>query len=175
MSFSYLTSTASTSEEGDIQDIWGYKFRWTNLHLTEAQLKPTRYTYDTLGEEVLDRIRMQQQNLKPASNGVPAGQAAGHKEDLYESLKTIASSKEDEVLTKFWEDMHTVPEWVDWEQIKRGQEVRKLHFKPPSQTDLSRSGFLSIWRICVDRPHLLQSLGRDGEYTLRPRLEECSD
>jgi hypothetical protein len=125
MSFSYLTSTASASDGGNIQDIWGYKFRWTDLHLSEEQLKPTRYTYDTLGEEVLDRIRVQQK-LKSGSNGVPASQTAGHKEDLYESLKTIALNKEDEVLTKFSDDMHTVHEWVDWEQIKGGQEVRMV-------------------------------------------------
>jgi hypothetical protein len=124
MSFSYLTSTVSASEEGDIQDIWGYKFRWTPLHLNEEQLKPMRYSYDALGDEVLDRIR-EKQKLKSGKDGVPASQQVAHKEDLYESLKTIASNGEDEVLTKFWEDMHAVPEWVDWEQIKRGQEVRK--------------------------------------------------
>lgn len=124
MSFSYLTSTASASDGGDIQDIWGYKFHWTSLHLNEEQLKPMRYSYDVLGDEVLDRIRGQQK-LKSGKEGSPASQKAAYKEDLYESLKTIASKREDEMLTKFWEDMHTVPEWVDWEQIKRGQEVRK--------------------------------------------------
>lgn len=124
MSFSYLTSTASASEEGDIQDIWGYKFRWTDLHLSEELLKPTRYSYDTLGEEVLERIRAQQK-LKASSSGVLASQAAGPKDDLYESLKTVASEGQDELLSKFWDDMHAVPEWVDWEQINRGQEVRK--------------------------------------------------
>jgi hypothetical protein len=127
MLFSYLTSTSSASDEGDIQDIWGYQFRWTELHLTEEQISPTRYTYDTLGEEVLDRIHAQQK-LKSGSNGISAGQAAGHKEDLYESLKEAALSKEDDVLTKFWNDIHTVPEWVDWEQIKRGQDVRNTPF-----------------------------------------------
>lgn len=124
MSFSYLTSTVSASEKGDIQDIWGYRFRWTPLHLSEEQLKPMRYSYDALGDEVLDRIRAQQK-LKSGKDRIPASQQVAHKEDLYESLKTIASNGEDEVLTKFWEDMHTIPEWVDWEQIKRGQEVRK--------------------------------------------------
>jgi hypothetical protein len=128
MLFSYLTSTSSASDEGDIQDIWGYKFRWTELHLTEEQISPTRYTYDTLGEEVLDRIHAQQK-LKSGSNGISASQAAGHKEDLYESLKEAALSKEDDVLTKFWNDIHTVPEWVDWKQIKRGQDVRNTPFR----------------------------------------------
>jgi hypothetical protein len=130
MSFSYLTSTASASDEGDIREIWGYKFRWTDLHLTEEQLKPSRYSYDTLGEEVLDRIRAQGK-LKSASSSIPAGQKDGHMEDLYESLKTSALSKEDEVLTKFWNDIHNVPDWVDWAQIKRGQDVRmsNLHWQ----------------------------------------------
>lgn len=96
MSFSYLTSTASASEEGDIQDIWGYKFRWTDLHLSEELLKPTRYSYDTLGEEVLERIRAQQK-LKASSSGVLASQAAGPKDDLYESLKTVASEGQDKL------------------------------------------------------------------------------
>lgn len=124
MSFSYLTSTVSSSGEGDIHDIWGYKFRWTDLHQTDEQLKPLRYTYDTVGAEVLDRI-VAQQKSKAASNGVPVTQVGSHKEDLYESLKAAALSKEDEVLTKFWNEVHTVPEWVDWNQIKRGQDVRK--------------------------------------------------
>jgi hypothetical protein len=127
MAFSYLTSTASSTDEGDIQDIWGYKFRWTDLHLTEEQLKPSRYTYDTLGEEVLDRVQAQQK-WRSSKSGVSANQAGGRKEDLYESLKTIALTEEDEVVTKFWKDVHTIPDWVDWEQIQRGQDVWNTAF-----------------------------------------------
>jgi hypothetical protein len=44
---------------------------------------------------------------------------------VYGSLKATALSREDEVLTKFWNEVHTVPDWVDWDQIKRAQDVRR--------------------------------------------------
>lgn len=112
-----------SSAERDIHDVWGYKYEWTDLHMTEEQQMPLRYSYDTLGEDVLARVKDLQMK-KAAENGEAAGKVAPRKTDLYESLKSIALSKEDPVVTKFWEDVHTVPEWVDWDQIKRGQDVR---------------------------------------------------
>jgi hypothetical protein len=79
---------------GELHDCWGYKFRWTELHQTEDQLKPLLYTYDTLGSE-----------------------------DLFTTVKELALSGEDEVINKFWKEVNTIPDWVDWDQIKRGQDV----------------------------------------------------
>lgn len=41
--------------------------------------------------------------------------------DLYAILKDHAN--DDELLQSFWKDVNDVPEWVDWEQIERGQDV----------------------------------------------------
>lgn len=41
--------------------------------------------------------------------------------DLYAMLRDHAD--EDEVLGRLWEQANSVPEWVDWEQIERGQKV----------------------------------------------------
>jgi hypothetical protein len=41
--------------------------------------------------------------------------------DLYAILKDNAEG--DELLSEFWKDIHTVPEWVDWAQLERGQDV----------------------------------------------------
>lgn len=111
--------------EKDIHDVWGYKYEFTDLHMTEEQQIPLRYSYDTLGEDVLLRVKDLQMK-KAAENGEAVGKAALRKVDLYESLKSIALSKEDTVVTKFWEHVHTVPKWVDWDQIKRGQDVRHI-------------------------------------------------
>ena len=119
MSFTYRTSTV-TPGEGEIHDVWGYKFRWTDKHQTEEELKPLLYSYDTLGTEVLDRILEYK-----AANGKSIVGPAG-RDDLFETVKTIALSKEDEVVNKFWQEVNSIPEWVDWEQIKRGQEVKCL-------------------------------------------------
>jgi hypothetical protein len=126
MYYSYLTSTASHLDKGEIHDVWGYKFRWTSQHLTEEYLKPLRYQYDTCGEEVLQRLN-ESRKIKSPDKATQAGdwiQGVKKSPDLLELLKVCALSGGDPLLDKFWKDVHTVPEWVDWQQIKRGQEVR---------------------------------------------------
>lgn len=41
--------------------------------------------------------------------------------DLYAILKDNVEG--DELLQEFWDEVNTVPEWVDWAQIERGQDV----------------------------------------------------
>lgn len=41
--------------------------------------------------------------------------------DLYAILRDHAET--DELLQKFWTEVNTVPEWVDWAQIQRGQDA----------------------------------------------------
>ena len=103
---------------GEIHDVWGYKFRWTSKHLTEEQLKPLLFTYDTAGAEVLERLHNHRLTIGESVI------AASLKKDMYETLESMAKSKEDEIVNKFWKDVHTVPIWVDWDQIKRGQDVK---------------------------------------------------
>jgi hypothetical protein len=105
---------------------WGYRFQWTPEHFTPEQMHPMKYSYDVLGEEALnalDRIS------PPLSSELPRNQnrAKGGKDkskparDLYALLKK--HHKEDEKLEELWEEVNAVPDWVDWEQISRGQEV----------------------------------------------------
>ncbi|OBT70351.1 hypothetical protein VE03_00109 [Pseudogymnoascus sp. 23342-1-I1] len=88
------------SVNGDIHDVWGYKYKWTDLHWTEEQQLPLEYLYDTLGEDVLAHVKDLQMK-KAVENGGAPGKGAPRKTDLYESLKSIALSKEDPVVTKF--------------------------------------------------------------------------
>jgi hypothetical protein len=116
MSFTYRTSTVAPGE-GEIHDVWGYKFRWTDKHQTEEEMKPLLYSYDILGAQVLDRVQ-----ANKVANGKSVVGPSG-REDLLETVKAIALTEEDEVVNNFWEEVNSTPEWVDWEQIKRGQEV----------------------------------------------------
>jgi hypothetical protein len=43
------------------------------------------------------------------------------KADLYVLLEK--HHDDDLKIKEFWNEINTVPDWVDWEQIKRGQEV----------------------------------------------------
>ncbi|KFZ13387.1 hypothetical protein V502_06637 [Pseudogymnoascus sp. VKM F-4520 (FW-2644)] len=154
-----VSQTSSTDK--DIHDVWGYKYEWTDLHWTEEQQLPLRYSYDTLGEDVLARVKDVQMR-KAAENGEAAGKGAPRKTDLYESLKSSALSKEDPVVTKFWEDMHTVPEWVDWDQIKRGQDVF-YRYGEASMTGLAFSSLLGGMAAA----RIVETLARTGGFAPR--------
>ncbi|TVY55793.1 Rubber oxygenase, partial [Lachnellula suecica] len=93
---------------------WGYTFQWTPLHSSEASLHPLKFSYDVLGEECLDIL----DEISPPA----AGKAkVDPNRDLYALLRDNAGSNEK--LRELWEQVTTIPEWVDWEQIERGQDV----------------------------------------------------
>ncbi|KAJ5731618.1 uncharacterized protein N7483_006126 [Penicillium malachiteum] len=91
---------------------WGYSFLWTDLHRSENELRPMVHTYDKLADECVERLN------KLPSNG--ESDKLFHK-DLYTLLKDHAH--EDPKLQELWTQVNTVPEWVDWEQIQRGQDT----------------------------------------------------
>lgn len=120
---------------------WGYTFQITPEHLTPAQMHPLKFSYDTLGEEALKRLdalplksnhpisRGDSQTIERPSDQRPepsgdekAGQPAPvARRDLYALLRENAQS--DDVLGKLWSEANTVPSWVDWEKVARGQDV----------------------------------------------------
>lgn len=114
---------------------WGYTFQLTAEHLTPEQTHPLKYSYDTLGEEALDRLNL---ISPPTTSALPrnsprtpdkkgpvqnevADSAPTPKRDLFVLLRDNAGK--DEKLRELWEQVNTVPDWVDWDQIARGQEV----------------------------------------------------
>lgn len=124
------------SSEDDWQTHWGYSFKWTPDHLSSEQLEPLAFTYDTLASEVLDRLDpISPSEESPSPEEKPSTPSEGQdvsdekekpkksrfQRDFYESLKDNAHK--DEKLHEMWEQVNTVPEWVDWEQIERGQKV----------------------------------------------------
>ncbi|KAJ4261487.1 hypothetical protein NW762_006912 [Fusarium torreyae] len=109
----------STSESKDARIVWGHKFNWTSNHQTAPEIAHLLYSYDKLATDALDRLDI---ISPPTTKGwkCPHGSGPGQR-DLYELLKKHASS--DEILGQLWDEVSTVPEWVDWEQIERGQQV----------------------------------------------------
>ncbi|KAJ5266596.1 hypothetical protein N7478_009404 [Penicillium angulare] len=90
---------------------WGYSFHWTDLHRSEEELKPMIYTYDKLADECVEIL-----------NKIPTGgdEKQFHK-DLYGLLRD--HKDEDPKLSELWNQVNTVPAWVDWDQIQRGQDM----------------------------------------------------
>lgn len=106
---------------------WGYTFQWTPLHTTAEETHHLKFSYDTLADECLERLDI---ISPPFSKELPRNQSRRPikegsdpppKRDLYELLKNHHS--EDEKLDQLWKEVNTVPEWVDWDQIVRGQDV----------------------------------------------------
>ena len=95
--------------------------------MSPEEMHPLKFSYDVLGEACLNRLDA---ISPPASGELPRNQSRTSakegkeeppKRDLYALLRDHAS--EDEDLKQLWEEVNTIPDWVDWEQIARGQEV----------------------------------------------------
>lgn len=110
---------------------WGYSFQWTQDHLSADQMHKLKFTYDELADDCLARLdqisppssatlpRNSNSPLTKAQDGTPA--TSPPKRDLYILLQDHAST--DEKLAQLWRDVNTIPDWVDWQQIQRGQDV----------------------------------------------------
>ena len=121
--------------DGNTRTCWGYTFQLTSDHLTLEQSHPLKFSYDTLGEQCLDVLNELVPPQRPeqsrtntddsievlsqdVTEKTPALKA---KRDLFLHLKD--NHEKHEKLLELWNQVNTVPEWVDWEQISRGQEV----------------------------------------------------
>ncbi|KAA8642925.1 hypothetical protein EYZ11_009661 [Aspergillus tanneri] len=112
-----------TKTDTGTRHYWDYTFRWTDLHHTSEQLRPMMFTYDKLVDECLEKL----DEISPLKNArhfektQTETATKAPKRDLYTLLKIHA--KDDPKLDQLWTEINTVPKWVDWDQIKRGQEV----------------------------------------------------
>ncbi|KAL9062863.1 MAG: hypothetical protein Q9157_008574 [Trypethelium eluteriae] len=115
---------------------WGYTFELTPDHLTPEEAHPLKHSYDFLGEECLEilnqvspppRSALPRNNSQASQRSGTSGSEEGKnsekepQRDLYILLRDNAS--QNPKLDKLWKEVNTIPEWVDWEQISRGQDV----------------------------------------------------
>lgn len=113
---------------------FGYSFQLTEHHLTPDQMDPMKQSFDLLGEKALERLDIEsptppsalprnsiRDEVKSAlsSHGTSEQPPEG-KRDLYVLLRQNAFK--DEVLGQLWVEVNTVPSWVCWNQIARGQD-----------------------------------------------------
>ena len=72
-----------------------------------------RHEYDELGSRALDKL------LEESKQTVPTQGCPLPRKDLFATLEEFHDS--DAVLRQFWNETMSIPSWVDWEQIQRGQ------------------------------------------------------
>ncbi|QMW44143.1 hypothetical protein G4B11_007563, partial [Aspergillus flavus] len=114
------TTLPPNSSPGDHVRKWGYSFTWTDSHLAREKTEPLRQQFDTLGAAALERLQFIRSSLLEDSKAKGTSPPSN---DLYTILRD--HHRKDAVLTRFWNETHTVPDWVNWEQLERGQ--RFLH------------------------------------------------
>ncbi|KAJ5958062.1 uncharacterized protein N7479_005212 [Penicillium vulpinum] len=72
------------------------------------------YSWDYLADECVERLN----KIPSADDGADK---RPFKKDLYGLLRDHA--EEDPKLNELWTEINTIPQWVDWDQIQRGQDV----------------------------------------------------
>ena len=142
------TETKATSRQNAPEELekWGMHFKETDLHLSKEQINSMRYQHDELAAQALDRL----QKIQAAdSSGDGEGQSvnATSRKDLYPLLRD--NYHKDPVLTEFWDQTHRVPDWVDWEQLARGQEFFHRYIGA-NITGFALQGFVGENSVCQE-------------------------
>jgi hypothetical protein len=128
----FYTTLTSNVRKGDrnFHDVYGYRFSWSPLHLTPAELHPLKFSYDKLSDDVFERLTTERgavptpdPRFENEAESPKKAAVAGRMGDLYALLKSEAAKGEDKIIQKFWKEVNNVPDWVDWDQIDRGQRV----------------------------------------------------
>jgi hypothetical protein len=114
--------------------VWGESFTWTDKHPSQEDLKPLLFKYDELAANAYERIvqifedeqsattekkRVPNEKQLPEEPDTPKPPPA--KLDAFDVLQRHWAT--DPALHALWAHINTVPEWVDWDQIARGQDI----------------------------------------------------
>jgi hypothetical protein len=113
MAYPYIASWLPFLDSSRVCAVYDYKFERTAEHLSDEDLEKYRWSYDELAARAIDRLEGKKQSEE----------APMQKPNPYEQLQCEATLGEDSVITKFWNEAHSVPDWVDWDAIGRGQDV----------------------------------------------------
>ncbi|KAF2708391.1 hypothetical protein K504DRAFT_482789 [Pleomassaria siparia CBS 279.74] len=157
------------------RECWGYEFEWTDDHLTVEQSEKLKNSYDVLGEECLDRLNAispPEDSSLPRSNSQqqpsPLDKTTEEKNeplplpkrDLYALLKEHQAT--DPKLAQLWQEVNTVPSWVDWAQIERGQDVF-YRYGGPALTGLTYQSLLGG----MGAARVVETLARTGGFSTK--------
>lgn len=113
--------------------VWNHTINVGPEHLVyeeddEKLLKELRGSWDWKADaclEELQRLEAEDRDAEQTDDGggeaTPFNRPGKKKKDLYELFERYHDSSN--ALKQLWDEVNTVPEWVDWEQISRGQDL----------------------------------------------------
>ncbi|KAF4984009.1 hypothetical protein FZEAL_714 [Fusarium zealandicum] len=93
-----------------------YSFNWTDQHIPKERMDPLRHEFDELAANAVREIQQIYATEKAFAEqtGLPVA-----KLDLLDTLSQHHHSND--ILSQLWQEVYTVPSWVDWGQLQRGQ------------------------------------------------------
>lgn len=128
--------------------------------LTEERLSQLRFEQDDIASEALEKLYEIVSENEPSVCPVPKG-------DLYATLEQHRS--EHPALQKLWDQTNTVPEWVDWEQIERGQSFF-YRYAAANMLGFALQGFISENVAALGPAEVLTRTGGLSKNTLMKRI-----
>jgi hypothetical protein len=120
------------TEDAASVDVYGIKFKWSPLHKDSQDLSPLLRTYDELSTRALEFVdeigasSMTSSIRRNDGEETNAGQEKRFHRNFFNIMKQHVETQEtdsEDPIQKLWHEIHTIPDWVDWEQIERGQKV----------------------------------------------------
>jgi hypothetical protein len=114
----------SKSMAEDLRTVGNYSFHWTKEHTTKEKTDPLRFEHDELGAATVNIIQKIHQRKQEAQK--QRGEQI-ERLDMFATLK--ANRHHNETLEEFWTQVNTVPDWVNWEQLERGQRFFATHWE----------------------------------------------
>ncbi len=104
-----FAAVTETLRPGERFQHWDNDILWTENHIPASKLEPLRRLGDPLADEALAAL-----DIKPG-------------EDALEALLTYTAQPSDQQRSQapkqLLAQVMTVPEWVDWGRVQRGQKV----------------------------------------------------
>lgn len=147
---------------------------WSEDHISPEETERLKHSYDVLAEECLDRlneISPPEKAALPRSYSQDTSQVKGTESekqeglplpqrDLYVLLRDHHAS--DPKLSQLWEEVNTIPPWVDWAQIERGQDVF-YRYGGPALTGLTYQSLLGG----MGAARVVETLARTGGFSTK--------
>lgn len=161
--------------DSNTRTAWGYTFQYdADMHILPAQMEPMKHSYDVLGEKTLERLHQispsakvmpprepsATQEAQDCADSTAKAKPPSSREDMYLLLRQKAA--DDEVLGEFWTQVNTVPPWVDWAQIARGQDVF-YRYGGPAVTGLAFQSLVGG----MGGARVVETLARTGGFSVK--------
>ncbi|KAM5342248.1 hypothetical protein ACJ41O_013214 [Fusarium nematophilum] len=150
-------------QDPSVVESYGYKFLQTSRHMSPEQLAPLKHKFDEVGSDALSALDA----MFPPPPPRAGWYTKTKKEDPQPDRDTYALLRDhrakDPRLGALWDEVNSVPDWVDWEQIKRGQDVF-YRYAPAAVAGFAFQGLLATTGASY-RP--AETLVRTGGHSAR--------